>query len=1095
MSQLTGDDAAGDDAPAGRRGLVSLGLLLGTLMLAGAGAYGITGRPLSAPQWVTQRAEVMVNDALDGQFTLRLGSIELFLESGWRPRLRLRDITIEGPDGVRLGELQDLRFRLRRDDLIALRLRPDVIEVRDAEIYLRRLPDGRLDLDLGAGGAFEAVGSMAELMSAIDTFFEEPFLNGVQRASVSGVDIQLDDKRLGRVWEAGDGRLLLQRNDEGMRVGLDFELGEQGASSSTAHLSFDSPRGSPAARFHASLRGVPAQDIAVQAPALAWLSVLDAPVSGELDAEMDASGGLKPVTGELTIGAGAVSPVEGTPPVPFSGAGMRLAYDPSAERVTLEELHVQSRTLRLSATGQAYLRDTETGLPEAVEAQFRVSDLAIDPAGVFAAPVSFSDGMADVRLRLDPLTISIGQVTLTEGEERLRATGRIAAGPEGWTVAVDTTLNHIGRERLIALWPVSIAGKTRSWLDENVFTANLSDVKTAVRLRPGQEPRLSLSYEFHDADVRFLPTLPPIRRGSGYAAIDHGRYAMMINSGEVEAPQGGALNVAGTTFVVPDIEQKPAPARIDLRATGSITAALSLLDEPPFRFLSKANKPVDLAEGQASVAARLALPLVKNTKIAEVDYDVAATLTGVRSEKIVPGRVLESDSLNLIADKDTLRISGPGRLSGVPFTGEWVQPLAKEKSDHSTVTGRIALSPRAVEVFAPGLPADLVAGSGQADVSVDLRKGEPPAIRLESDLSGLSLRMPELGWSMARGATGRLAVDVVASEPSRIPRLSLSAPGLSVEDGSVTFKPGGTLDTAAFGRVKVGNWLDAPVTLSGRGRGAPPGITVKGGRLDLRALPDAGGGSSRSGGGTPISLALDRLQVSDGLYLSGVKGSFDTAGGLHGDFQGLVNGRAPLSGRATATGGARPALRLQASDAGAVIAAAGISPQAVGGRLDLSLVPRAAKGEYDGRLAIGDLRLRDAPTLAQILSAISVVGLVEQLSGDGIVFNEVRSDFRLTPGAVEVKSASATGASLGISAAGVYLLGSKRIAMQGVVSPLYLLNGIGAALTRRGEGLIGINYAVSGTADRMSVSVNPLSILTPGMFRDLFRSDPPRLAQ
>ncbi|MCK7475762.1 MAG: hypothetical protein MZV49_24990 [Rhodopseudomonas palustris] len=63
-----------------------------------------------------------------------------------------------------------------------------------------------------------------------------------------------------------------------------------------------------------------------------------------------------------------------------------------------------------------------------------------------------------------------------------------------------------------------------------------------------------------------------------------------------------------------------------------------------------------------------------------------------------------------------------------------------------------------------------------------------------------------------------------------------------------------------------------------------------------------------------------------------------------------------------------------------------------------------------------------------------------------------------------------------------------------MISPIYLLNGIGAILTRRGEGLFGFNY----TRDRHgatepAVSVNPLSILTPGMFRDIFRRPAPVL--
>lgn len=85
------------------------------------------------------------------------------------------------------------------------------------------------------------------------------------------------------------------------------------------------------------------------------------------------------------------------------------------------------------------------------------------------------------------------------------------------------------------------------------------------------------------------------------------------------------------------------------------------------------------------------------------------------------------------------------------------------------------------------------------------------------------------------------------------------------------------------------------------------------------------------------------------------------------------------------------------------------------------------------------------------------------------------------------------GASLGVSIAGLYGTKTKRLALQGVVSPIYLVNGIGALLTRRGEGVFGFNYAVAGTADAPQVQVNPLSILTPGMFREIFRAPAPVL--
>ena len=86
---------------------------------------------------------------------------------------------------------------------------------------------------------------------------------------------------------------------------------------------------------------------------------------------------------------------------------------------------------------------------------------------------------------------------------------------------------------------------------------------------------------------------------------------------------------------------------------------------------------------------------------------------------------------------------------------------------------------------------------------------------------------------------------------------------------------------------------------------------------------------------------------------------------------------------------------------------------------------------------------------------------------------------------------SAVGASMGVSMEGTYETAGGILRMGGVISPIYLLNGIGAFLTRKGEGFFGFTYRLNGTADAPQVGVNPLSILTPGMFRDIFRMPAP----
>jgi hypothetical protein len=60
--------------------------------------------------------------------------------------------------------------------------------------------------------------------------------------------------------------------------------------------------------------------------------------------------------------------------------------------------------------------------------------------------------------------------------------------------------------------------------------------------------------------------------------------------------------------------------------------------------------------------------------------------------------------------------------------------------------------------------------------------------------------------------------------------------------------------------------------------------------------------------------------------------------------------------------------------------------------------------------------------------------------------------------------------------------------------PLYGLNSalgaipiLGRVLVgRQGEGVVGITFAVKGKLDEPSVLVNPMSVMTPGIFRQIF---------
>lgn len=1096
MDEAAKAATGGQEGPR-KRGRFGLWLLLSLVLLAGLGVLGVlglTGRPLPAPDWLVARIEARVNAAIAGQGRMTLEAAELVVDEEFVPRVRLRGLRAFTVAGAPLADLPELRITFKAQPMLRGKLEPRRIRVGEASITLTRDATGALGLSLAGGeAAFEGVaaGSPAEILDAIDRAFAAPLLAGIERIEADRVAITLDDARSGKVWRVSDGRMTLVQTPRDVSISLGFSLAGIGDSPAEAELSFTTLKTSPAARFGASVAGVSASDLAAQSTALAWLSVLDAPISGSFRGGIDEAGQVGRLDATLEIGAGALHPTEAAKPVAFDRAKVYFSFSPAAGRLDFTEIAVDSRALRVRADGRAWLRDFAEGVPEALVAQVRITGLQADPEGLFQTPVRFSQGALDLKLTLAPFAVTIGQLALVEGGRRIGARGEISAGDLGWTTALDVNVDAITHDRLLALWPPGLVPKTREWIAANVTTGELFGVSAAIRLAPEAEPRLSLGYEFRGAEVRILRTLPPVREGKGYAKIADNSYVLVVDKGHLTAPLGGKVDVAGSVLKVDDIRVKPAQAQITLRTDSTITGALSLLNEPPFGFLSKAGRPVDIAEGRAVSEALLSMPLVEKVAPQDIDYAVTARLLDVTSDRIVVGRQMQAGALDMRATREGLQISGPGTVSGVPFRVTWTQGFGPEAQGRSRVEGSVELSPRFLDAFGIGLPDGAVTGEGQGQIEIDLERDAPARFRLTSDLNQLRLSLPQIGWSKPVGRAGQLEVAGELGTPPKIETLSLQAPGLAVT-GNVSLRPDGALDVARFSRVDTG-WFRGSVELAGRGAGRPVGVSVTGGSADMRRASFAGAGGG--GGNTPLRVSLDRLQITEGIALTGFRGNFTAGRGMSGDFQARVNGEAPVSGTVIPAEGGRSAYRLTSDDAGAMMRAAGIFSRGRGGTLSLALNPVAAAGSYDGQASIRSIRVRDAPVLAELLGAISVIGLLEQLGGEGILFTEVEGRFRLSPNALELRSGRAVGASLGVTMAGVYEFAASRLDMQGVVSPIYLLNAIGQVVSRPGEGLFGFNYRIRGTADKPVVNVNPLSILTPGRFRDIFRRPVPTVSE
>jgi hypothetical protein len=1069
-----------------RFGLWFCSMILFLALLAGLAILALTGQDITLPATLTKHIERQINSDL-GDTKVSVGEITVTVDKNFVPRAHALNVGIIDPSGSEIARLNELQAQFSLGQIRSGQLTPQKLYLSGAQIVVRRRTDGSFVLDFG--GAAGAVGSSVDVLKAIDSAFSTQPLSDVQVVEARGLTISLEDARSNRVWLATNASITLANSPQNIDISMDFDVFNGTEDLARLQLGFATQKGSLATTVALNIQNAPALDVAQQSPALSFLSVLDAPISAAMRAQVDTNGLLSSYSGKLEIGSGQLVAGAGAKPLSFDGAKGYFDYDPSTERLSFPELSLHSDTFEVAGRGHLLLRDFEGNFPKNFIGQFDIERLAADPKDIFTQPVEFHEGAVDLQLTLAPFSVRLGQVALRHGDLWVRGRGAAEATPEGWSMSLDANIDALQAADLMSFWPESMIPKTRVWMDTNITEAQYNDVAVSVRLAPGaQVPQTHLGWNFEDAQVRFMKTLPPVTSGAGYGTISGNALTVVVQDGVISAPTGGDIDVTGTVLRIPQLNVKPATLAVQLQTASNVEATLSLMAQKPFDVLKDAAFGPDVAQGQAQLGGRLSVPLIPKIQLTDVDFDITGDITNASSKQLLEGKDVQAQSMILALDPTGISLSGSVDVSGARAAAVWRKTFGPEHRGASDISGSVTINQAFLNAFDIELPAKMVSGAAQGDLNVALRKGKDPAFTVSSQMEGLGLSIPAIGFSKSKQRSGQFTISGTAGPVPTVTSLSVEAPGLSAQQGSVSLNAGGGLDRLSFEKLKVGTWLDSSVTLIGRGAGAPVAVRLGGGTLNLAKSP-LGGSGGNSGASGPVDLVLDRLIITDEIALHGVSAKLTQNGGLSGQFSGRLNGSAPITG-SVRPGQFGPVISAQAKDAGKAIMASGLLEKAAGGTLALTLTSRREDKSYDGVARIEKMKVLSAPKLAELLSLVSVVGLLDQLSGPGISFSEIVSSFTIQPSRITIASASAEGPSLGITANGIYDTASRQIDLQGVISPIYFLNGIGQIVSRKGEGLFGFNFTLGGTISNPVIGVNPLSILTPGALRSIFRKKP-----
>jgi len=1085
-------------------GLILLAVLPIAVALGAAGLWWrLTVSPLSLPAGLQDRIEARIDGAMAANH-VEIGDMALALPEGGRaPAFEFRDVVMTDLSGAERAAFPVLRVRMAPGPLLRGQVRPRQIFVIGPGMRLSRDETGRFDVDF-IGGAMDdpipvSEAPLTDTMARLDAMFSTPTFSELQAITATDVTLEMEDTRSGPVLRMRNATATLTRDAEGVALSVSGDL--SGRRDATVDMEFARRTGARETSIAMRFASLGARDLAALDPSLAWLDLMRAPISGAMTARLDDDGTLSDFGGTLAIGAGELTLGPEAPPLRFDAIDATLSYNAQRRRMEFGTLALTASQLNFVAAGHADVSEDGTSFV----GQLRLSEITAAPEGFYDAPLALDGAAVDLRLTLAPdIRLEVGRAVLHDGPLRVTASGEVVSLPDGLAISVDAHVPETDLATVLSYWPATVLSQPRAWVSDRVHAGRLEGVDFALRHAPGAEPRHMVQFDFSDAEWNSFRVGPPITDGAGYLQLDGRRLVIRLDEGRIMAEgRQDSVSLAGSEFVIPDTTLRPATAEMDLSLAGDLVEVMHVLDAPPLNVLrSGPMTPERIGRGQLSARTQIVTRLQRRPEGSDplegVDLTVTGAVATYRADTLVTGRRLAADRLDVAISDRQLVVSGRASFDGVPITGSWQREIGRGAAPGSRLDARAEVSRGGLASLGVVLPEWLIAGRGSAAVDLRLMPDAPPALTLQSDLAGISLAIPSLGWQLGRDGTGRLVVEARLGDNAEITRLDLDAAGLTL-NGAVRLSTAGGFGRLVADRFSIASWLDVQGALVARS-GGPPLIDITGGIVDMRNLAAvAGGGAGQGAGGAgandqasgPISVALDRLQVADGIALTDLRADLTSVGGLQGQFRGAINGAAQVSG-VLVSSAEGTSVRLQSADGGAVMRAAGIYDDAYGGDMDLILRATGEPGHYNGRLSIDGPRLRNAPAVAELLNLISVVGLLEQLGGEGISLGDVNARFRLSPERIRLREGTALGPSLGLSMDGEYDIATRQFEMQGVISPFYMVNGLfGAIFAPRREGLFGFSYQLTGARGATNVTVNPLSILTPGIFREIFRAPPP----
>lgn len=1074
--------------------MLAVFIVLAALVI-GAFVWRVSSRPFDI-SFVKKSIEAAIYDRATGNYIQMDKAVLFWPDLNGPLYLQIHNGQFFNKDSVLIGSIGQIDASFSSLGLLMGRILPKAIIIKEPTVRIARGEDGSIFFDIAADTknvpieevpAKDGTGDIIhEMLSYIASPVREggiwsgSLLSQLRGFSIDNARLFVDDKVLHQTWSLPYFDLAFMSTAGGAGGYAHMTLPGSGGDGPALSVAVDYDWWNGRIDLSTDVRALNVNDIISKIPALAVPASQDAVISAHIEVTLNDNNFMPSEVriDALSEGGKINHPKLSEEPIVYENLAFSALYDYAGKVLQLRDTHISLGGVMFNFSGDLTRKD----------------DKIYGPMHIWAkdAPHARIEALWPKFLKGDDAEKWVVQ--------------RMS---DGVFESLSAQLDLIVEKQLEQL-PVSEiepeAGETQRAFE---FVAGIEEPSSrGVKIKAEKEPvgvwradvnNVLVDFKAKDMSVDYHAPLEKISHLYGSGQFDVGKDTLSV---DIEKAKIGNMDV-GISKLYFDrlVEEGVGDADMRFELKGSVADILRYISSEPINLGDDIGMDIDKVKGKAELKIWLNFPARKSVLMSEFKIDIGGKLIDVLFPSVVKDLDISGRSLELSVKDNLVKLHGASLLDGRKTELSWEAFL---KSKGQAYKEKVQAKLRVDEDLRKRLGIDLsefLEGSLDTELTYTTYQDGTARANVTADMKHARLFIDPFDYEKAEGQDGEVSFNAALKNGTlkKITSLSAKAPEFTMSNGEVLFTEKNGEVVLASGKAPKFSLGETNASLSfAFDKHRAVDITLDGEFLDARPFMDSEGQKEEYDAPAmrikvkASKVRMESEQLAKDFIVNMVideQGRFDRI-----EMDGHI-GSSDVAVRFNKVG--KRTFRMMSEDAGALLKAFGIYDNVVGGTMAIYGEPIRGVNDRNlsGKAEISNFKVVKAPALAKLLSLLSLGGITEVLANDGLHFDRMEADFswlyRKNGSLLELRNGRTSGNALGLLFEGTFDNQKREVDVSGTVAPMDTLNKVlgkiplvGNILTGgEGGGVFAATYSIKGSSDDPRVSVNPLSVLTPGILR------------